>query len=286
MTALVFIKDLVVATLSQMASLFAGVFVFGLLIHFISQLTFRSLERSFGSKGVYFVAWLGTPIHELGHALFCFIFLHRIVAINFFKPDPLTGTLGYVSHTWNKGNPWAVLGNFFIGIGPVLLGSAVLFAVFYFMIPDSSRVWDAIIFEVSEMGGSNSPGSYWAAFQGSSLALVKIIFTVSNLTSWQFWVFVYLSICVASNIRLSLSDIKGSLSGLGCIVLLFLLINFLGLITGFGSEKFFPFTASSLGVVYSLFILALIMVLLGFVVIYAVSAAFYRLRYKTILSPF
>lgn len=286
MTALVFIKDLVIATFSQMASLFAGVFIFGLLIHFISQLTFKSLERSFGSRGVYFVAWLGTPIHEMGHALFCIIFLHRIVDIKFFKPDPLTGTLGYVSHTWNKTNPWAVLGNFFIGIGPVLLGCAVLFATFYFLIPDSSRVWDSIIFKVNEIGESNSIGSNWAAFQGSSLALVKLIFTIPNLTGWQFWVFVYLSICVASNIRLSPSDIKGSLSGMGCIILIFLLINFLGLITGFGSEKFFPFTASSLGVVYSLFILALIMVLMGFIVIYAVSAAWFRLKYKTLLNPF
>lgn len=286
MTALVFIKDLVVATLSQMASLFAGVFIFGLLIHFISQLTFKSLERSFGSKGVYFVAWLGTPIHELGHALFCIIFLHRIVEIRFFKPDPLTGTLGYVSHTWSKTNPWAVLGNFFIGIGPVILGCAVLFATFYFLIPNSSQVWDSIIFEVSEIGEGQSIGSYWAVFQSSSLALVKIIFTFSNLASWQFWVFIYLSVCVASNIRLSLSDIKGSLSGLGCIVLIFLLINILGTITGFGSERFFPLTASSLGVVYSLFILALIVVLMGCIVIYSVSAAFFRLRYKTILSPF
>jgi len=286
MTALVFIKDLVVATLSQMASLFAGVFIFGLLIHFISQLTFKSLERSFGSKGVYFVAWLGTPIHELGHALFCIIFLHRIVEIKFFKPDPLTGTLGYVSHTWSKTNPWAVLGNFFIGIGPVILGCAVLFTTFYFLIPNSSQVWDSIIFEVSEIGEGQSMGSYWAVFQSSSLALVKIIFKFSNLAGWQFWVFIYLSICVASNIRLSLSDIKGSLSGLGCIVLIFLLINFLGLITGFGSEKFFPFTASSLGVVYSLFILALIVVLMGFIVIYSVSAAFFRLRYQATLNPF
>ncbi len=286
MTTLVFIKDLVIATLGQMASLFAGVFVFGLLIHFISQLTFKSLERTFGTKGVYFVAWLGTPIHELGHALFCIIFLHRIVDIKFFKPDPVTGTLGYVSHTWNKGNPWAVLGNFFIGIGPVLLGCAVLFATFYFLIPHSSQVWDAIIFKVGEIGESQSFGSFWTVFQSSSLSLVKIIFTLSNLATWQFWVFVYLSICVASNIRLSLSDIKGSLSGLGCIVLIFLLINFLGLITGFGTEKFLPITASSLGVVYSLFILALIMVLLGFILIYTVSALFYRLRYKILLNPF
>jgi len=286
MTVLLFIKDLVLATLGQMASLFAGIFIFGLLIHFISQLTFKSLDKSFGSKGVYFVAWLGTPIHELGHALFCLIFFHKIDDIKFFKPDPVTGTLGYVYHKWNPRNPWHVLGNFFIGVGPVILGCAVLFAIFYFLIPDSSRVWDSINVGVSEMDSSSTIGSYLTVFQGSALAIISLIFTFSNLSGWQFWVFLYLSICVASNVRLSWADIKGSLSGLGCIVLPFFLINLICLLTGYSSEKFFPYTASLLGAVYSLLILALIMVLIGFVLIYLLSAAYFRLRYKSILNPF
>jgi transposase InsO family protein len=36
--------------------------------------------------------------------------MHRIVEIEFFKPDPNTGTLGYVYHKWNRSNPWQVLG--------------------------------------------------------------------------------------------------------------------------------------------------------------------------------
>jgi ABC-type multidrug transport system fused ATPase/permease subunit len=285
MTALVFIKDLIVATFSQMASLFAGVFIFGLLIHFISQFTFKSLERAFGSKGTYFVAWLGTPIHELGHALFCLIFMHKIVEIEFFKPDPLTGTLGYVYHKWNRSNPWQVLGNFFIGIGPVILGSMALLATFYLLIPNSSQVWDAIIARVNEVGINYSAGSYFSILGGSSLAMAKLIFTVPNLTSWRFWVFCYLSICVASNIRLSLSDIKGALSGLGCLIVPFLLINFLVLITNLDGMKFFPLTASSLGAVYSLFTLALIMVLLGFMLTYLVSAAYVKIKYGYPLNP-
>lgn len=286
MPILVFIRDLVVATFSQMASLFAGVFFFGLLIHFISQLTFKSLERSFGSKGTYLVAWLGTPIHELGHALFCVIFRHKIVEIEFFKPDPLTGTLGYVHHKWNRSNPWHVLGNFFIGIGPVILGCGALFVTFYFLIPNSYQVWDYIIVRVKEIDSSYSVGSYFEILRGSSFAMAKLIFTTSNLTSWSFWIFCYLSICVASNIRLSLSDVKGALSGFGCIVLPFLLINFLVLITDLSSVKLFPFTASSLGVVYSLFVLALIMVLLGFIMTYLVSATYVKIKRGYLLNPF
>jgi hypothetical protein len=286
MTVLVFIKDLLVATVGQMASLFAGLFVFGLLIQFVSRLTFRSLERSFGSGGVYLVAWLGTPLHELGHALFCVIFGHKIEEIKFFRPDPATGTLGYVYHKWDPRNPWHVLGNFFIGVGPMVLGSAALFALFYFLIPGSPRVWDAIIAGVGGIGKGAAAGTYLGVFRDATLSIVGLIFTFDNLSVWRFWLFLYLSVCVASNIRLSWADVKGSLSGLGCIVLPFLLMNLVFLLIGSPADDFFPFTAASLGAVYSVLILALIMVLIGFVLIYLLSAVFYWLRYKAVLNPF
>jgi hypothetical protein len=286
MTALLFIKDLVLATLGQMASLFLGVFVFGLLIHFISQLTFKSLGNALGPRGTYLVSWLGTPVHELGHALFCLIFLHKIEEIRFFKPDRTTGTLGYVYHTWNPKNPWHVLGNFFIGIGPVVLGCGVLFALFYFLIPDSARVWDAIIVSVSDIERGSPVISYLVVFRDAALSIVKLIFDSANLGVWQFWVFIYLSICVASNIRLSPADIKGSLSGLGCIVMPFLILNLILLLAGRTTDYVFPYTASVLGGVYSLLIIALIMVLIGFILIYLLAAIYYRLRYKAILNPF
>lgn len=286
MTALIFIKDLVVATFSQIASLFAGVFIFGTIIHLISALTFNSLMKSFGRRGVYAVAWLGTPVHELGHALFCIIFLHKITEISFFKPDPLTGRLGYVSHTWNRANPWAVLGNFFIGIGPVLLGSAALFTLFYFLVPDSHRAWDSITAMVKGVDDGTSVGSYFRVLGDASLTMTGLIFTVPNLLSWQFWMFLYLAICITSNTRLSLADARGALSGLGCAVLPFLMLNLVALLVDSAAEEFFPFTAASLGVVYSIFILALIMVVLGFILVYLVAAVNYRFRYRSLLNPF
>ena len=43
-----FFKDLFTLTISQIVSVFAGIFIFGLLIHFISHLTFNSLGKAFG----------------------------------------------------------------------------------------------------------------------------------------------------------------------------------------------------------------------------------------------
>lgn len=286
MDVLVFLKDLAVATFGQMASLFAGIFIFGLLLHFVSHLTFRSLENAFGSRGTYPVAWLGTPVHELGHALFCLLFLHKIEEIRFFEPDPVTGTLGYVRHTWDKRNLWAVLGNFFIGIGPVLLGCGVLFGLFCWLVPESGGAWNSITASVGAAGDFTAWESYTNVFTDSSLVLVKTLFTWENLATWQFWVFLYLAVCVASNVRLSPADAKGALSGLGCIVLPFLALNLVGMLTGFGSDTLLPFTASSLGAVYSVFILAFIMALAGFVLIYLLSAVWYHLRYRRLLKPF
>jgi len=162
----------------------------------------------------------------------------------------------------------------------------VLFAIFYFLIPDSSLAWHSISAKVGEIDNSCLIGSYFEVIRASALTIVKLIFTISNLTGWRFWVFCYFSICVASNIRLSLSDIKGSLSGLGCLVLLFLLINFLGLVTGLGAEGLFPFSASSLGIVYSLLILALTMAVIGFLLTYLISATYIKIRRGHILNPF
>ncbi|MFC1989999.1 hypothetical protein ACFLVW_05510 [Chloroflexota bacterium] len=286
MPILAFIKDLIIATFGQMATLFGGIVVFGLLMHFISRLTFKSLEKSFGVKVTYLVAWLGTPIHELGHAIFCLIFAHRITDIKFFEPDPHTGTLGYVYHKWNPSNPWQVLGNFFIGIGPTISGSAALLAIFYFLIPNSSHVWNSITILANEVDQSNLIGSYFTILKNSAFLMLKIVFTNSNLTNWRFWGFLYVSICIASNIRLSPSDLKGALSGLGCIILPFLLINFLGLVSSFGSEKFLPLTASSLGTVFGLLVLAFIMALLGFVMTYLISATYVKIRRGYLLKPF
>ena len=286
MSAAEFFKELFTLTFSQVVSVFVGIFIFGLLIHFISHLTFNSLGKAFGTGGTYIIAWLGTPIHELGHALFCIIFGHKITKIEYFKPDPQTGTLGYVNHQWNKGNLWHVLGNFFIGIGPVILGCLVLFGVFYLLIPNGAEAWDSIITGVSGIGTDSSIGDQFIIFKDSLFTFIRYLFTSSNITTWQFWVFCYLSICVAANIRLSWSDIRGSLSGFIYVIVLLLIINVIGLLTGLSRDGFFPFTASSLSIMYGLLILALIMTLIGFAIIYGLSAIYTRLRYRRLLNPF
>jgi hypothetical protein len=285
MDVLIFLRDLLAATFGQLVSLFAGIFIFGTIIHFVSHITFKSLERGFGRGGVYAVAWLGTPVHELGHALFCVIFLHRIDEIAFFKPEPNTGTLGYVNHRWSRWNPWQVLGNFFIGIGPVLLGGAALCGLFYLLVPDGARAWDEIL-AIYRAGGDFSFGGFFQMLGEASLVMLRVLFTTANAASWQFWLFLYLAVCIAANIRLSLADLKTAFTGLGCIVVPFLLLNLIGLLTSFDSESIIPLAAPWLGFVYGLLLLALVLAVIGAVPAYLTAATYYRLKHRLWLNPF
>ena len=50
-------------------------------------------SRAFGRKGFLLTAWIGVPIHELGHAIMCVLFRHKIVATQFFPTDTSQGAL-------------------------------------------------------------------------------------------------------------------------------------------------------------------------------------------------
>ena len=71
--------------------------LFGLIIAMLNKIFYRNLA-GFGMLPCYLTGFIGTPIHELSHALFCIIFGHRIHEIKLFQIGG-DGTLGYVNHS-------------------------------------------------------------------------------------------------------------------------------------------------------------------------------------------
>jgi hypothetical protein len=79
----------------------------------------------FGYQAILLTGWIGTPIHELSHAFFCVIFGHKIEKISLFSPEPETGVLGYVFHSYNPESLFQRVGCLFIGFAP-LAGNGLL----------------------------------------------------------------------------------------------------------------------------------------------------------------
>jgi hypothetical protein len=170
--------------------------------------------------------WLGIGVHELGHALFCIIFGHKITEMKLFGQNSETGTPGYVKHTYNRKNIYQMTGNFFIGIGPIFLGTAAISLLLYWLFGlNPFNATSYFNFEFSQLNSGESLRALFQSTWNSSGHLFLEIFSRQHLYSWQLYVFIYMVFAIGSSMILSPSDIKSALFGLAVIVVLIFILN-------------------------------------------------------------
>ncbi|WP_114418923.1 M50 family metallopeptidase [Marinospirillum perlucidum] len=259
-TALGFLGSVVKMTAIYLFILMGPGLLLALLLHYVHKLVEVNAWTLFGRRAyLLFFGGLGTMLHELGHALMCPLFGHRIDKIELFNPDPQTGVLGYVSHSYNPNSLWASTGNFFIGIGPLLLGSLLVYAAAYWLFSET------FFAPFQQLIISHESLSSWAAFvaflsevQLAFTQLFSDLFTREKLLSWQFWVFFYLLFTLGSSMSLSPADIQGALQGFVVIVMVFVLISVVTLISkGEVDTLWVTNLASSYSVIYSVLLLVI-----------------------------
>jgi hypothetical protein len=195
------------ASFGQILWLFGPLFLIGLALYWVSKLRNKALAESIGGKaGLFLTGWIGTPVHEAGHAIFCLIFRHKITEVKFFSPQE-DGTMGYVKHEYNTKSLYQRIGNFFIGIAPILFGTVVIYFLLWILLPEC----------LSQELGKGIGITGWE--------ILKNIFNFDNFGSWRFWVFFYLSLCIASHATLSVQDFKGAVPGFLILLCLIFLVN-------------------------------------------------------------
>ena len=193
------------------------IIVFGLLIA-LCRRGFCSIVGYNGPRILLATGIVGTPIHELSHALFCIVFGHKVVEMKLYLPNAPNGTLGYVNHSYNPKNIYHQIGNFFIGIAPILGGSGVLLLLMMWLTPDTFGAVMDTLGGIPAFVDFSSVGDYL----GALWEMVTHIFSADNLGIWQWWVFIVLAFMIASHMELSGADIKGGVKGL--LILLALLL--------------------------------------------------------------
>ena len=147
-----------------------------------------AFRRLGGGPIARFLSILGTPIHELGHLVMCLLFAHRVEGVCLWKPSGRDGVSGYVEHTYSRKNPYQVLGNLFIGTGPMFSGLLAVMLTVRFVFPSvyvkfitsslsSASVWGSL------GGGFRSLWGIFGAFGGTwghiALQVFALIFIVS-----------------------------------------------------------------------------------------------------------
>lgn len=224
---------------------FVGVFIgSGCLFQLIERWNNQFILRSFGKWGIILTGAIGTVIHEGSHALMCLIFGHRIQEIQWFRPfaSQWDGRLGYVNHSWNPKNLYQSVGNFFIGIAPLLGGTLVMILLFRWLLPDAyqqmMRSVQPSIYVQSLMKGQ------WQEIVQQSMkdmgSFFKSLMQSSHLLSWRGVLFLVSVYSISTHMGLSLADLKGSLSGVVILAGLVLGVVCLSRLVGWPGKEILP----------------------------------------------
>ncbi len=280
-----FFVQVVKTSLYQFFCLFGLILLFGLLLYLIS----RSTRKAFSNSGhdrldVFLTGWIGTPVHEIGHAVFCILFGHRITDIKLYSPNSEDGTLGFVKHSFNSKSFYQRIGGFFIGTGPILFGSFILFLLIWFCLPNYRQISEII--SNNELSGTGifdlvkNTGRMFTVAVG----LFMKVFSPENFGKPSFWLFIYLAFCISSHMQLSPSDLKTMGSGILTILLIFLLVNLATLILEFDITAYILKFNRLTGSIINVFILATIISFVNFLVTYLILSVFHYKKHKSLLS--
>ena len=284
--ALDILKIIFLLVATQMVGVFGVFLIFSLVLHQVEKFITNVYGKTIGWKGILWTAWLGTPIHELGHVLFALAFFHQIKEVKLYEPDEETGTLGYVDSAYNPKNLYHQVGRFFVGVGPLIIGSFAVFAALYFLVPNSREVIAPLVKTAGVYNSEIELLFQLKVFGITAIQTLKVLFATENLTDYKFWIFLYIAICITSHMAPSIPDIKGSGAGLLTIFLLLIVINVIALLFGYDLTSKILSVNRYLGAFVALFALAIIISIAHWLLSYLVLGTYFKIRWGRMISPF
>lgn len=277
------IKTALAGTFAGFAEVLGLIFGFGLLLFFLSRLT-RYIYHRFGFSwlDVYITGWIGTPVHESGHALFCLLFRHKIDGIKLFSPGSSQGSLGYVNHSYSRKSIYQNIGCFFISTGPLFMGVSVIYLLMYLFLPNYPFVISAIT--DSRLAAVNlfNIKDQMPFMISSGFNMITAVFSRNNFSSWEFYLFIYLSACISSHMALSPQDLKGMWKGLLILLIIFFLINLTAVLLSCDLSSFYTLAAGYSGYMTGIFIFAAVISILNFLLSLMLLGGFFLVKNKGI----
>ncbi len=178
---------------------------------------------------------------------------------------PITGRIGYVRHSYNRDSIIANIGNFFICIGPILLGTSAIY--FFAVILLDINIHSELAITTSDLGSWHGIGEVFETLWDSLTVVFRDIFSWRSVSSWEFYLFLYLAFSIGTSITLSSSDTKGALKGFVALLCALLLFNLGTLWIGDFTDETMTRLAQYCGVFYAMMLLVLVLSLFAYIAI-------------------
>ena len=262
-----FVKTLLLCFLQTMLYTLIVPVACGLLIELCYKLCFAVMGPRVGLVFWRVTSFVGTPLHECGHALMCFLFCHHIEKVRLFHSKEGTAM---VQHTYNPRNPYAVFGNLWISIGPIIIGLGVIVGLLSLGYPESLRSYGDVL------GGVLNGGTVGE----NILAFLKGLLTEQTRPVWVRILCVIGMFSMALHVRLSGADIRGVLRGLPIFAILAALVSLV--MTLIGGQVLGGYTDGLQKT--ALLIVTLFGLILLFALVQLVIASVYRLLYTILIG--
>ena len=254
-----YLLKVLIATSLQLFVLLGPLIILAIIMHFISKANENLSYKVWGEKAyLYLFGWFGTSIHELGHAIFCILFGHKITEMNLFSINPKNGSLGQVTHSFDKKNIFQNIGNFFIGLGPILLGSFMLFAITYLLFGTPDHVNQKVNIQINTFTSLTVFKIVAVNTWHNIVLYAHWLISTPAITWWKIAIVSYGLYSIGSSITLSPSDIKSAISGLLYFIVVLLIFNILTIWIGGFALDFFKKSEDLLSHFYFLIIISML----------------------------
>lgn len=208
-----YVTRVLLYTGGQILLLFAPALFFAFLTQYLSEKIRTCGWGKIGSFYTYLTA-PGTFCHECGHALFVLLFRYKLTEFVGFRPSE-DGTLGYIGWATdnNKNLRWH-LAHFFVGTGPIWLGSLVI-ALLAFLVLGKENLEILGISDayVQDFSSAEEVGEYAMMVLDSGLTLFFNLFSWDVLKHPLMLFCLYLIFCIGGHMKLSPPDMQSAKIG-------------------------------------------------------------------------
>jgi len=172
----------------------------------------------------------------------------------------------------------------------------------YYLVPNIKGIFSEIEKHgtaISSLELDNWQIAYQSLLDSVTITL-KALSNPANFSEWEFWLFLYISMSIASHMELSPPDLKGALGGFITLVLFVFFLNLFvmvldaaGLGKIFGNfwkyinlQTYMGSIARVTGIATALFIYAAIISAINFAVSWLLLSIYTLIRHRYMINPF
>ncbi len=228
--------NILIDSFANLASILGIFVIFGFIFNVIENKNNQLIQRALGEKIIIFTGFIGTVVHEVSHMIMALIFNHKIVKVELFRPRKYKedGILGFVRSTYNPNSIYQQVGNFFIGIAPMIFGTLTIWLLFIIF---SNNIYTMFLnymdigLYTNYLQSSNYSG-FFNLLVHDVFLLLKTIFSFDYIFNVNHLIMLFLIYSISTHMTLSLADLKGSFKGLLVCFIVVFVITFLGKILG------------------------------------------------------